>query len=168
MIPQEDWHSLPEDYLKTRLAVALAGRAAERFFLGTVSSGADDDIKQATALARAMVARWGMDEDIGPVDLRDSEEHPFLGREIAQPRHFSDSTAHEVDVAVRALLQTAETRAFEVLEQQKNGVTRLVECLEERETLGVSDIEACLDRAPLQIAEAKALRPDGRRRDRGR
>jgi cell division protease FtsH len=153
MIPQEDWHSLPEDYLKTRLAVALAGRAAERLFLGTVSSGADDDIKQATALARAMVARWGMDEDIGPVDLRDSEEHPFLGREIAQPRHFSDSTAHEVDVAVRALLQTAETRAFEVLEQQKNGVTRLVECLEERETLGVDEIEACLNETtPKRVA----------------
>jgi cell division protease FtsH len=149
MIPQEDWHSLPEDYLKTRLAVALAGRAAERLFLGTVSSGADDDIKQATALARAMVARWGMDEDIGPVDLRDSEEHPFLGREIAQPRRFSDSTAHEVDVAVRALLNTAETKAVEVLEGQRAAVTRLIASLEERETLGVSDIEACLDRAPL-------------------
>jgi cell division protease FtsH len=149
MIPQEDWHSLPEDYLKTRLAVALAGRAAERLFLGTVSSGADDDIKQATALARAMVARWGMDEDIGPVDLRDSEEHPFLGREIAQPRRLSDSTAHEVDVAVRALLNTAETKAVEVLEGQRAAVTRLIASLEERETLGVSDIEACLDRAPL-------------------
>jgi cell division protease FtsH len=84
------------------------------------------------------------------VDLRDSEEHPFLGREIAQPRRFSDATAHEVDVAVRALLHAAETKAFEVLEQQKGGVTRLVECLEERETLGVDEIEACLDRAPLQ------------------
>ena len=154
MIPQEDWHSLPEDYLKTRLAIALGGRVAERLILGTVSSGADDDIKQATTLARAMVARWGMDEGIGPVDLRDSEEHPFLGREIAQPRRFSDATAHDVDSAVRALLQAAEQQALELLEQHREGVTRLIAALEAEETLGSQEIEACLQ-ASAQERPAK-------------
>jgi cell division protease FtsH len=79
-IPQLERHTLPEDYLKDRLALMLGGRAAEREVLGTISSGADDDIRQATALARAMVARWGMSKEIGPVDLSESEEHPFLGR----------------------------------------------------------------------------------------
>jgi cell division protease FtsH len=97
MLPEEERHTLPEDYLKDRLAVMLGGRTAEKQLLGNVSSGADDDISQATQLARAMVARWGMSEAIGPVDLRQSEEHPFLGREIAQPRKFSETTAHEVE-----------------------------------------------------------------------
>ena len=75
---------LPEDYLKDRIAVLLGGRTAEKELLGTVSSGADDDIRNATALARAMVSRWGMSDKIGPVDLRDSEEHPFLGRPLGR------------------------------------------------------------------------------------
>jgi len=76
--------------------------------LGSHSSGADDDIRRATAMARSMVARWGMDPDIGPVDLRESEDHPFLGQQIAQPRSFADETAAQVDQAVMKLLHTAE------------------------------------------------------------
>ncbi|HMA13992.1 MAG TPA: ATP-dependent zinc metalloprotease FtsH, partial [Kiloniellaceae bacterium] len=116
MLPADERHTLPEDYLKDRLAVMLGGRTAERVLLGTVSSGADDDIKNATQLARAMVARWGMAEEIGPVDLRQSEDHPFLGREIAQPRRFSETTAHDVDSAVSQLLRDAESRAREIIE----------------------------------------------------
>ncbi|MCK5394669.1 MAG: ATP-dependent zinc metalloprotease FtsH, partial [Gammaproteobacteria bacterium] len=91
-LPEHERHTLPEDYLKDRLVVMMGGRSAERELLGNVSSGADDDIAQATALARAMVSRWGMSREIGPVDLRDTEEHPFLGKEMAQPRHFSESS----------------------------------------------------------------------------
>jgi cell division protease FtsH len=147
MLPKEERHTLAEDHLQDKLAVLLAGRAAERLFLGNVSSGADDDIRQATALARAMVTRWGMAEAVGPVDLRQSEEHPFLGREIAQPRLFSQETAHGVDVAVRDLLVEAEGRATEIIEAHRPGVERLVAALEEREKLDLGEIEACLDTA---------------------
>ena len=142
MLPEEERHTLPEDYLKDRLAVMLAGRAAEKAFIGTVSSGADDDIRQATQLARAMVARWGMSEKIGPQDLRQSEEHPFLGREIAQPRRFSEATAHEVDVAVRGLLSEAMDRAEAVIADKRQRMTQLIAALEDKETL---DRAAILD-----------------------
>lgn len=122
----------------------LAGRAAEKEMLGTISSGADDDIRQATALARAMVARWGMSKEIGPVDLRESEEHPFLGREIAQPRRFSEASAEVVDRAVRDLLQEAEERALLVIRRCRAALERLVTALEREETLDRSRIEACL------------------------
>lgn len=102
-LPEKERHTYPEEYLKDRLVV-LGGRAAEKGLLGTVSSGADDDIRQATTLARSMVSRWGMSEDIGPVDMRESEEHPFLGREIAQPRRFSEHSAEVVDRAVQTLV----------------------------------------------------------------
>jgi cell division protease FtsH len=143
-LPEEERHTLPEEYLRDRLAVMLGGRTAEKELLGSVSSGADDDIRQATALARAMVARWGMSEEVGPVDLRESEEHPFLGREIAQPRRFSETTAHAVDEAVRTLLVAAEERAAEVLRRHQDGVSQLIAKLEELETLDREDIEACL------------------------
>ena len=68
LMPEEERHTLPEDYLKDRLAMMLAGRTSEKVLLGTVSSGADDDIRQATVLARAMIARWGMSDEIGPID----------------------------------------------------------------------------------------------------
>ena len=145
MMPEEERHTLPEDYLKDRLAVMLGGRTAERELLGSVSSGADDDIKRATQLARAMVARWGMSPDIGPVDLRQSDEHPFLGREIAQPRRFSETTAHDVDEAVHKLLTEAEDRAAAIIKRERAGLDRLIDDLEEHETLERSAIDACFD-----------------------
>ena len=153
-LPEEERHTLPEEYLRDRLSVILGGRTAEKLLMGSVSSGADDDIRQATQLARAMVARWGMSDEVGPVDLRQSEEHPFLGREIAQPRHFSETTAHEVDVAIRNLLNEAQERALAVLEQHRSGLQRLVAMLEERETLTREAVEACLEARKNQAAES--------------
>jgi cell division protease FtsH len=161
MLPDKERHTLPEDYLKDRLAVTLGGRTAEKELLGTVSSGADDDIQQVTQLARAMVARWGMSSDIGPVDLRQSDEHPFLGREMAQPRRFSETTAHEVDKAVQLLLKEAEERAAQQIRQHREGLDRLIAALEEKETLGRAEIESCLGppqqkEHPVRLVSRKA------------
>jgi cell division protease FtsH len=143
-LPEEERHTLPEDYLRARLAVTLGGRIAEKELLGSVSSGADNDIRQATTLARAMVARWGMSSEIGPVDLRDSEEHPFLGREIAQPRRFSEASAQAVDKAVRRLLQEAEEQAGAIIKTHRRALEQLIGALEEEETLQREQIERCL------------------------
>jgi cell division protease FtsH len=143
-LPEEERHTLPEEYLRDRLAVILGGRTAEKELLGTLSSGADDDIQQATTLARAMVARWGMSEDIGPVDLRESEEHPFLGREIAQPRRYSEHSAEAVDHAIQTLLREAEQRARTVIRDHKAELERLVNALKEEESLHREQIEQCL------------------------
>jgi cell division protease FtsH len=90
-----------------------------------------------------MVARWGMSEAVGPVDLRDSEEHPFLGREIAQPRRFSESSAKAVDVAVREVLLNADSRASDVIRTHRKELEQLIQRLETEETLyreGIEDI----------------------------
>ena len=147
-LPEEERYTLPEEYLRDRIALMLGGRTAEKQLLDSVSSGADDDIRQATALARAMVTRWGMSTDIGPVDLRESEEHPFLGREIAQPRRFSESSAQAVDKAVRQLLMEAEEYARQVIDSHRLELDRLISTLEERETLHREEIEACLSGPP--------------------
>jgi cell division protease FtsH len=143
-LPEIERHTLPQEYLTDRLAVLLAGRASEQIFLGSLSSGADEDIRAATQLARWMVARWGMSEEVGPVDVRDSDEHPFLGREIAQPRHFSEATAQAADKAVRRLLSDAEAQATRILEAHRARIERLIAALEDKETLDRAAVAACL------------------------
>jgi cell division protease FtsH len=147
-LPEEERHTLPEEYLRDRLAVILGGRTAEMELLDTMSSGAEDDIRQATSLARAMVARWGMSAEIGPVDLRESEEHPFLGREIAQPRRYSEHSAEAVDHAVQTLLREAEQHAREIIREHRTDLERLIGTLEEQETLHREQIEQCLGKTP--------------------
>lgn len=156
-LPTEERQTLSEEYLHDRLAVTLGGRIAERVLLGSVSSGADDDIHQATNLARAMVTRWGMSERIGPVDLRESEEHPFLGREIAQPRRHSETSAKAVDEAVRELLQQAEERAEEVIVHRRSAVEKLVVTLEEHETLKIDQINHLLGTSSAQQEQQRAV-----------
>ncbi len=145
MLPECERHTLDEDYLRSQLVTLLAGRAAENLLIGTVSSGADDDIRRATELARSMVARWGMTKDIGPVDLRQSDEHPFLGQSIAQPRDHADATAAQVDTEVIRLLKEAEQKATEILSRNRSRVEQLVLSLEASETLEFEEIKQCLD-----------------------
>lgn len=144
ILPENERHTLPEAYLRLQLITLLAGRAAEKLLLGSVSSGADDDIKRATALARSMVARWGMDPEIGPVDLRESEDHPFLGQRIAQPRSFADETAARVDQAVIDLLHAAEEQATSILAAHRQEMLDLVDRLEAEEVLDLAAITGCL------------------------
>jgi len=151
-LPEDERHTLPEDYLRDRLAVILGGRSAEKALLESVSSGADDDIRRATALARAMVGRWGMSHEVGPVDLRESEEHPFLGREIAQPRHYSEHSAQAVDKAVHELIVGAEQQALAIIRKHRAQLDALIARLEEKETLGREDIEQCLGQAITKVA----------------
>lgn len=150
-LPEQERHTLPEDYLCDRLVVMMGGRSAEKVLLGTVSSGADDDIAQATALARAMVTRWGMSREIGPVDLRDSEEHPFLGKEIAQPRRFSENSAMSVDKAIKELLVNAEKQATDLITKHREKLDNLINELEEHETLDHGQVKVCLGNKVSQL-----------------
>lgn len=151
-LPEEERHTLPDAYLRAQLIVALAGRASERAFLDSVSSGADDDIQRATRLARSMVARWGMSDEIGPMDLRASDDHPFLGRELAMPRVFADATAAKVDAVVAELLRASEAEALKIIEAHKENVGALADRLEREEALDRDQIDACL--GPALSADA--------------
>jgi cell division protease FtsH len=152
-LPTDERHTLPEDYLRDRLAVMLGGRTAERALLASVSSGADDDIRQSTSLARAMVGRWGMSRELGPVDLRDSEAHPFLGREMAQPRQHSEYSAQMVDKAVRDLILAAEAKAWEIIRRYHAQLEALIAALEANESLEREAIERVLG-TPRQWSDA--------------
>jgi len=161
MLGREERHTLPESYLRAQLAILMAGRAAEKLLVGSVSSGAQDDIKRATELARSMVAGWGMDDEIGPVDLRQSEEHPFLGQSIAQPRDVADATAARVDAQVIGLLKQAEARATEILTAHRDGLEGLIDRLEREETLDAAAIARALGAARAAPDDAPPPDPAG-------
>jgi cell division protease FtsH len=113
----------------------LGGRAAEMVVYGEITTGAENDLKQATSLARRMVGLWGMSEDVGPVYLGTGEEHVFLGREITQDKSFSDATSERLDMAVREMVENALRQAVEINVTHREKLDRLVKALLEKETL---------------------------------
>ena len=144
LLPEEDRHYYPKKYLVNRLAVALSGRAAEKIVFNDMSSGAQNDLKEATSLAEKMVAQWGMSEKVGPLNLGRAEEHPFLGRELAQPKRYSESMAWLMDQEIQKLLLEAEAMAEEILIKNLKDLENLSEALLKNESLDRHDLEKIL------------------------
>ncbi len=141
LLPEEDRHYYPKTYLMNRLSVALAGRVAEKIVFNDTSSGAQNDLKEATYLAEKMVAQWGMSDKVGPLNLGRGEEHPFLGRELAQPKRYSEEMAWLMDQEIRRLLTDAESRAEEILNKNRGVLDSLAEALIKEEVLEKNDVE---------------------------
>jgi cell division protease FtsH len=141
LLPEEDRHYYPMTYLMNKLSVALGGRNAEKIVFDDVSSGAQNDLKEATKLAEKMVAQWGMSEKIGPVNLGRGEEHPFLGMELAQPKRYSEEMAWLIDQEIQKLLNIAESRSKEILLKNRKVLDSLAEALIKEEILDKTDIE---------------------------
>jgi cell division protease FtsH len=152
-IPEEDRHNLGRQYLLDRIAIMLGGRAAEKIVFEDLTSGAGDDLKKATQLARRMVCQWGMSEKLGPVTYRQGEPHPFLGREIAEQRDFSEHTARQIDEEVKRITQEMQDRAEEVLRSNRERLDTLAEALLEQETLDNEHVNEVLN---LSDGESKA------------
>src|SRR5204863_9020825 len=143
--PDEERYHHGLDYWKARLAFTLGGRAADRLVYGQPFSGHEDDLKQATRLARYMVTHWGMSERLGPMAFRIGEEHVFLGKEIQEPRDFSEGTAKVIDEEVQRLLFEADEKAFAVVRDHRPKLEMIVEALLAREELDRGEIDALLN-----------------------
>jgi len=140
--PTEDRFLLTSAELKGRMAVLLGGRAAEDLVFGDVSTGAQDDLMRATEIARGMVTRYGMAEGLGEVAY-EAETSRFLGLPVeGGGRRFSEATAREIDLAVKALVAEAHATAKAILERRRGDLDRLAVTLLERETLGAEDLAA--------------------------
>ncbi len=144
LVPDEERYNAGEKRLHSQLAFILGGRAAERLMFEEYSAGAEDDLRQATQLARRMVAHWGMSEVIGPVAFRQGEEHPFLGKEIHEQRKFSEETAHVIDREVQRFLTSAQERAVNLVTEHRDELERLAKALLERESLGQTELKQIL------------------------
>ena len=142
-IDEED-HYMGEKYLRAYLAMSLGGRAAEKLVLNEYSAGAEGDLKQATSVARKMVAHWGMSEVIGPIMYRQGEDHPFLGKEMHESRQFSEETAHVIDQEVQSFLIKAAGEATELLTTHRDDLDKLADALLDREILIYDEIVALI------------------------
>jgi cell division protease FtsH len=141
ILPDEDRLNIGERELHQRLLFLLGGRSAERLVLDELSAGAEDDLNKATQLARRMVMHWGMSERLGPVAFRDGEDHPFLGKEMSEPRRFSEHTAQVIDEEVQRILREASEQALDMLKRNRDKLDRLTEQLVEQETIDEPEIE---------------------------
>ena len=146
--PEDDRYNVSRTYLLGRLAVALGGRAAEIVKYDEVTTGAENDLKQATGLARRMVGLWGMSDAVGPVYLGTGEEHVFLGREIVQDKAYSDATAQRLDGAIRQIVEDSLEEALRVVRANTDKLEKLVTVLLEKETLDAVEVTEILGPRP--------------------
>ena len=156
--PEEDRLSAGRRELLDRIAVALAGRVTEELVLGDVTTGAQNDFQQATDLARRMVTRWGMSEQVGPIALA-SGESGFLG-EVEGPRAYSEATAQHVDAEVKAIVETQYARARDLLNERRDDLDRVVAELLQRETLHFDEFAALMRGETLPEPPPVADPPD--------
>ena len=147
-LPEGDRHNYTKDYLLGQIAILMGGRIAEDTFLGSITTGASNDIERATELARAMVCEYGMSE-LGPLTFGKKEEQIFLGREIAQHRDFSEDTAIKIDQEVKKIVSDQYGRARQIIEENRDVMVRLSEALLERETLDGVQIRRIVAGLPL-------------------
>jgi cell division protease FtsH len=162
-LPEGDRHNYSEEYLLGQIAILMGGRIAENTFLGSITTGASNDIERATELARAMVCEYGMSE-MGPLTFGKKEEQIFLGREIAQHRDFSEETAIKIDEQVKKIITAQFERAKTIIEDNRDTLVRLAECLLERETLDGVEIRRIV--AGLTLDDAQPVTDAGSDEDR--
>jgi len=133
-----------KDQLQSELSVAFGGRAAEEIVFARISTGASNDIKQATDIAQKMVRNWGMSEVLGPLSYAKDEEHIFLGREIAQHRDYSEETAKKIDEEVKSLVRESYDNAKQVLEENLDILHALSDLLLEKETVMGAELDGLI------------------------
>jgi cell division protease FtsH len=150
-LPEEELHKYTKESIRARLAMAYGGRVAEELVFGAdkVTTGAAQDIQQATDIARRMVTQFGMSDVIGPVAVGDREAEIFLGREVVQRREISERTAEIVDTEVKAILGSAFEHARSILTKYRDALDRLANALLERETLDREEVELVIAGKPL-------------------
>jgi cell division protease FtsH len=148
-LPTEDRYNLTRKQILAMIRHAMGGRAAEELVFGHLSTGASDDLKKATDLARQMVCKYGMSDRLGPVSYGDEGQDVFLGRDFVMRKDYSEEKAREIDQEVERLLHGLYAEARQVLEENRATLDRVTEALLERETLEAGDLRRLLAGEPL-------------------
>jgi len=147
-VPEREKYIYPKEYMLNRLAVMMGGRAAEQVVQGIVTSGAADDLKQATALARRMVLEWGMGECLGQMAIAESHDN---GYGLLQRQEYSEETARQVDEEIKKILKDAYDRAVDVLREHRDGLDRVAHDLLEKEEVPGKEVLALVGVVKPQV-----------------
>ena len=154
-VPEEDRHSWNRVQLESRIAMAFGGRAAELIMFNSYTTGAENDIKQATNMARAMVCKWGMSELVGPMSIGEQSQEVFVGREWVANRDHSEETSRMVDAEVKRLIDTGMATAERLLRDNIEFLHKIAEALLERETLTGDEVDRLMKGETLPPLDLK-------------
>ena len=160
-LPERDNYSYHRDKMYANLAVSMGGRVAEEVIFGydKVSSGASSDIQYATGLARDMVTRWGMSDEMGPLQYAEADEEVFLGYNVNRARVMSNETAQAIDKEIRRIVEDGHTRAKQVLTEHIDQLHRVAGALLEYETLNGEELKIIMDGGEIDREGDMAKRP---------
>jgi cell division protease FtsH len=148
-LPIDEKHNYSREYLEDQIAILLGGRIAEEITLGSITTGAGNDLERATEMARKMVCEWGMSGAMGPLTFGKKEEQIFLGREIAQHQDYSEDTALRIDQEVKRFVTDNYTKAQNILLEHKQKVLDMADALLARETLDAEQVRRICQGIPL-------------------
>ncbi|HEV8633774.1 MAG TPA: ATP-dependent zinc metalloprotease FtsH [Chloroflexota bacterium] len=151
-MPIDDRHNYPKEYLLARITGALGGRAAEEIVFGDITTGAENDLQQVTAIARQMVTRWGMSDEVGLLALDGNSQENYLAVDLARPRWYSEETAQLVDREVRKIVDGCHQAARDILRRERHRLEALAEALLERESLDEAEIHQVVGELQRQAA----------------
>jgi len=151
-LPGEDQHLVSVAALHEQLAGLMGGRMAEHLVFGNVTSGAENDIKKATQVARRMVTQWGMSDRVGPVTMGENNEMVFLGRDLGERRNYSEEMAAMIDEEVRTMIEEAGSVALGILTERRSALSQLAERLIAEETVEGAELDQMLPTAQPKIA----------------
>jgi cell division protease FtsH len=162
MLPVDDRNSFAEDYLRARITGALGGRAAEKLVYGVVTTGAENDLRQVTEIARHMVLRWGMSEKLGPISFVAPQDDGLPPAFQHQP--YSDATAEVIDAEVRLIVEKSHVEADRLLAEHRDTLDALANALLKAESLNEKEIRELIGRAGPHVDEDASSRPQTARR----
>ncbi len=147
-LPTEDKFLTTKQELMDTLAMTLGGRAAEEVVFGEITTGAANDLEKATAMAKQMIMRYGMSEELGPRTLGHDQAQPFLGREFQAQADYSDEVARQIDDEIRRIIEDAHQRAKDLLAEKREQLDRISKILVVRETIDADEFAALVDGVP--------------------
>jgi cell division protease FtsH len=148
-LPEKDRYNLYRRQLIGEVKVSFGGRIAEELFMGDISAGAANDIRQATQIARHMVCDWGMSERMGPIRYSANEDTAPWGAEMYGPKEHSDATAHKIDEEVQSIISTCYKEARELLDRNRDALMHVAEDLLKKEVLTADLVRKILEGLPL-------------------
>ena len=166
-LPIDEKHGYSRGYIEGRLAILMGGRAAEELIFNELTTGAGNDIEQATKIARKMVCEWGMSDILGPMTFGKKNEEIFLGREIQSHRDYSEATARMIDEEVVRIVRKSQSTANQILKQNMGQLHNLAKALLEHETIDGEEVAAVMEGKKIKRSKngaAQKLKKKRRRR----
>ena len=144
-LPMDEKHGYSKPYVDGRLAILMGGRAAEMLIFDKMTTGAGNDIEQATQIARKMVTEWGMSDTLGPMTFGKNNDEVFLGRDIQSQRDYSEVTARMIDEEIAKIIRIAQKKSEKILNDNKELLHTMASSLLKHETIDSKDIQKILD-----------------------